>query len=682
MAAGRVTPSAWGLPSACGGMEELENRVLMSAAARTTSGNWLDVPVPSLESPHISFIPEIVINHKVFFEGDDQGIVAVYDAQTRSFSTKILPEYQTSATPAVIGEKVILAGGFGGWASFRSLPSKRVNIFDMHNGQWSTANLSVARGGMKTLVTGDKLILAGGNVNSPGAMTNDSNAVDIYDASTNQWSATAVPRGHKLFSMFPIGQRIYFVGGNDAGLGILTPTARAVDVYDLSTGQWTSITPAHVPIGTISATLGHQHFFAGGYYFNRHGVYTASDIVDIYDDSTDQWSSARLSLGRFDPTVAAVGGKVIFAGGYASKGHGNPVALGTVDMYDAVTGKWSTTTLAQPRAFGGVETVGNVALLYGGEQNLNASTGSSLVDVYDARADRWSTATLSHAARGVVAAPVGGRVFFVGGGLTAVDDAQYNVDVFDSKTGRWSRSISALGYDGGGGYGHGTAFVVDDQIIINSPAGNWHTLISTTIPAPTGQSPAQGGALAEPPKSLTWSAVPGATSYDLLIDGVAVRHLYRNRWTPSGPITAGSHRWRVFAHVDGGVLSGPSASFTVAGADLRGRIENVYSPTSFQSVDKQSTATIEVQVSNVDPNALPITAKIYASLVRTVGVGAFLMGSATVPSDWHGRGGSIQLKMPLRFPDGRAFYGQYYMILVLSTPRATVQVAARKGRWG
>ncbi len=44
-----------------------------------------------------------------------------------------------------------------------------------------------------------------------------------------------------------------------------------------------------------------------------------SNVVDLYDSGTGQWSTARLSLARSDLSATSVGTVAMFAGGWTGK---------------------------------------------------------------------------------------------------------------------------------------------------------------------------------------------------------------------------------------------------------------------------------------------------------------------------------------------------------------------------
>ena len=63
--------------------------------------------------------------------------------------------------------------------------------------------------------------------------------------------------------------------------------------------------------GMACAVVGDLAIFAGGVV----NSYTFSDMVDIYNFSTGTWTTATLSQARMFASATTVGDKVVFAGG-------------------------------------------------------------------------------------------------------------------------------------------------------------------------------------------------------------------------------------------------------------------------------------------------------------------------------------------------------------------------------
>ena len=197
--------------------------------------------------------------------------------------------------------------------------------------------------------------------------------------------------------------------------------------------------------GFATAVLGHLAFFAGGT-----SATGPNDVVDIYNARTGRWSRAKLSRPRSGLTAVAVGHRVLFAGGeLATSGGQDNRYTDLVDVYDTRTHRWSTAHLSRAQVDARAVAVGKLAIFAGGRGKFDDSEpngATDVVDVYDAATDRWSTATLAQprAISALVAA--GSRVFFAGG-MRADGSASDVVDVFDTASGEWSVTrLSPPGY--------------------------------------------------------------------------------------------------------------------------------------------------------------------------------------------------------------------------------------------
>src|SRR5215470_14070542 len=113
------------------------------------------------------------------------------------------------------------------------------------------------------------------------------------------------------------GNKILFIGGWHSG-GNWWNDPVPVDIYDISNNTWSthSLVPdnpqfTHFRFGAAIASVGTKILFAGG--GDDFGD-NQSSRVDIYDASTNSWSSAQLSSERQGLVAATVGEKVLFAG--------------------------------------------------------------------------------------------------------------------------------------------------------------------------------------------------------------------------------------------------------------------------------------------------------------------------------------------------------------------------------
>ena len=299
--------------------------------------------------------------------------------------------------------------------------------------QWSTTALSTGRSEMVSASVGSKVLFAAGcksGCHHPRAWS-PSDVVDVYDSATGQWSASKLPDTRAKPAAVSVGGKALFAGGVK---GFQGPVSAAVDIFDDATGTWSSAALS-VPRGGITATaVGSKAMFAGGYTIGGVSMSTEPlDTVDIYDALTGQWSTARLSRRNVNPTTVSVDSKVLFVTGDA------------VDIYDDATGQWTSASLPVSRFTVTVAAVGTQVLFAGGATcdppdappNRCKEVYSPAVDILDLATGQWSTATLSEPRRQIRAVTVGSQVLFAGGEVERVRPSA-TVDLYEATTGTWS----------------------------------------------------------------------------------------------------------------------------------------------------------------------------------------------------------------------------------------------------
>jgi hypothetical protein len=193
------------------------------------------------------------------------------------------------------GEEVVYAGGY----TQNLTPSNAVDIYDAVSGQWTSTTLYQPRFDIAATAVGTKLILAGGATSDTlEGYANPSSTIDIYDSTTGLWSNTSLS-----YAVFGIDAAT--VGGD-----AIFAYGQTANIYDGTTGTWSS---PELPIFAVSfatvATIGTKAVFAGG------GSNGQTSAVDIYDSSDGLWTSASLSQARENMDVITLGENVIFAGG-------------------------------------------------------------------------------------------------------------------------------------------------------------------------------------------------------------------------------------------------------------------------------------------------------------------------------------------------------------------------------
>lgn len=221
----------------------------------------------------------------------------------------------------------------------------------------------------------DKIVFAGGydDVNGNAGLAN---TIDLYALSTQDWSLS-IETPHLNAAVAVSGDKIYFGGGGY----YYDDYYSAIDVYDAANNTWGHLSFSEAKTLVAGAAIGDKILFAGG--FKTGGDYLPNNIetlVEIYQPSTNTWSSVPLSEPRGGITSTTVNNKVYFAGGW------NTAVSNKIDIYDATTNSWSNSTLSYlPTA--------RTAIAYG--KNIYWTDGSCKVEVRNVETGASSLESLS-----------------------------------------------------------------------------------------------------------------------------------------------------------------------------------------------------------------------------------------------------------------------------------------------
>lgn len=219
--------------------------------------------------------------------------------------------------------------------------------------------------------------------------------------------------------------------------------------------------------GAAVAAVGGKIIFAGGFTVPGTGgsgeQYGHSLKADVFDIATQTFTTAQLSLARSSIAAVANGNKIFFAGGETGDGT-EPV--NAVDMYDVATNSWSTTSLSLAGNSIAAAAVGNKVFFAGGDGGFTGGWGrGSRIDIYNVTTNTWSTASFSAVRRGGASAvTVNNKVYFAGGETWPTNPvpgtwfASNSIDIYDNNANSWSASTLKEGKL------HMAAIAVDNKI--------------------------------------------------------------------------------------------------------------------------------------------------------------------------------------------------------------------------
>jgi len=322
------------------------------------------------------------------------------------------------------------------------VPSTAVPALAGRSGTWTkTGSLNVARGEeTATLLPNGQVLVAGGaDYNWNGYAS-----AELYNPFTGKWTFTGSmnsPRLYHTATLLPNGQ-VLVVGGSSNLAGWPPPALASAELYNPSTGTWTTTGSLKTGRwGHIAVLLTNGRVVVvGGEIPN--GAYTPS--AELYDPSTGKWTTTgSLIVTRYGfEATSRQNGKALVAGGYAAT---TGALLAEAELYDPSTGKWATTgSLNDPRAVFTLTLLSNGQVLVAGGNDVNGLHGyASSAELYNPSTGLWTTtgsmnvARLSHTATLLANGEV-----LVAGGRTYAPGPLAEAELYNPSTGVWTTTGS------------------------------------------------------------------------------------------------------------------------------------------------------------------------------------------------------------------------------------------------
>jgi hypothetical protein len=346
-------------------------------------------------------------------------IMLIFSAQAQWMYTD-LTETKLRMASATLGTKAYFAGGDN-----IETDLNLVEIYDVADQSWSYAELSLARSFLVGASCGSKVIFAGGTNVIDTCYT----MVDIYDTITDEWTTANLSAPRFLISVVAHGNKVLFAGG--LNLGSMT-ASNVVDIYDVETGEWDTAYLSEARFAMGEAVAGDVAVFAGG-----DKLASFSDRVDLYNFTTNTWSTESLFLPRGYAAAAGAEDKIMVVGGMTDPFDDNS-ATNLIEKYDLSTGGWSFAEFPNPRAF--IEpsvTMGDNIYFVGGGKFLSAggtwTWSSDIIDIYNLESGNWSVDHLTHGLTNhtitSLETPEAGYLFVAGGATTQLSVMYSTVEI-------------------------------------------------------------------------------------------------------------------------------------------------------------------------------------------------------------------------------------------------------------
>jgi subtilisin family serine protease/N-acetylneuraminic acid mutarotase len=255
-------------------------------------------------------------------------------------------------------------------------------------------------------------------------------------AGTGWFGGASVPGGATRYAHAQcdgdVGQ-FYVLGGVDASRAPRDTAWR----YNVATNTWTELAavPAKLDSPTAVCELGRVHLLGG----------SGTNAHYLYDIASNTWTTAAELPRTVRGAASAVwDGKIYLVGGDADLVAGGTV--GTVDVYDLATDRWTGTAAAMPvpaLAAGAVQ-AGRFLYLVGGWHDGSPETNVTAVQRLDLATGTWSTGPAFGAgAADLAVAATDSAIYAIGGdrpggGFADGSDEVFRLDVRSWPAGTWT----------------------------------------------------------------------------------------------------------------------------------------------------------------------------------------------------------------------------------------------------
>ena len=346
-------------------MQVFVNAMMTTSCDNRPIINATLVPIGTLSSARTKIMCASAGNKILFIGGMHSGQnwwnepvpVDIYDFSNNTWSLHLLvpdnpqlSHFRVGAAIASVGNKILFAGGGDG---FGDNQSSRVDIYDASSDTWTVESLSVERQGLVAATIGDKVLFAGGFGYPVGNNWGEFNIVDIYNNSNDSWSIATLSQARMDIAATSAGNKVYFAGGRN-GMNV----SKTIDIYDAATNSW-SVSSLQQPRTDMANIADNSKIFWAGGANNFNGAeWTSNNSVEILDLNTGVTSSVCIHP-RFGFSAVKKNEQIVFFTGYDGSGV-------EFEIYDTVTGIWSTGKLNQKIQGAAIISVNNTIYVAGG----------------------------------------------------------------------------------------------------------------------------------------------------------------------------------------------------------------------------------------------------------------------------------------------------------------------------
>ena len=213
-----------------------------------------------------------------------------------------------------------------------------------------------------------------------------------------------------------VNNKVLFAGGcyDENGPGSNFLFTNRVDIFAASGNSWSTSALSEARIDLTASVIGNNLYFAGGTILFNVNDYSSTSTIDIYDASNNSWSTSSLNAAKGAHAGIAVNNKIYLAGGRGD-GCANYNGCCIVEIKDINTQTSSFANLFQPNAYFEAVSKDNKIVFFTG-----AGDSNNRFDIYDIPTNTWSTGVLNQNIVGASIISVNNTIYVAGGSMNGV----------------------------------------------------------------------------------------------------------------------------------------------------------------------------------------------------------------------------------------------------------------------
>ena len=276
-------------------------------------GSWTTLaPLPTPISSYSA--RAFALNEQIYCIGAN--ITLCYDPKTNNWTQLTPPPIPKAGVYAVCQNKIYVIGGSS------EFPTQ---VYDPATDTWENrTSFHGTSGIVQANVVNGKIYVMGGQYSTFPSTLFPVSSNYVYDSQTDNWSQLAsLPVGVGGYASAVVDDKIYIIGGGYEA----APDYKATDlvqIFDPATNQWTNGTSIPTAVYNARACVitepsGEQriHVIGGQLWYYWYDVpYVGVDLHQVYDPATDTWTNATAMLTpRTGLGLAAINNEIYAIGG-------------------------------------------------------------------------------------------------------------------------------------------------------------------------------------------------------------------------------------------------------------------------------------------------------------------------------------------------------------------------------